>query len=85
MSKYCSDAVFLEKTGQDTSFVSLTYVPYNTANKPDVGSFNDNLASVSGTAPLKTFGYMTAGDILIAILLFALIMLNLLIIFFTKI
>ena len=85
MSKYCPDAVFLEKTGQDTSFVSLTYVPYNLANTPDVGSFNNDLASASGTAPLKTFGYMTAGDILIAILLFALIMLNLLVLFFKKI
>jgi len=85
MSKYCSDAVFLEKIGQDISFVSLTYVPYHIASKPDVGSFSDNLASVSGTAPLKTFGFMTAGDILLALLLFGVIMLNLLTIFLRKI
>jgi len=85
MMKYCQDAITLKKTGQDTSFLSLTYVPYRIASQPDMGSFSDSLASVSGIAPLKTFGFMTAGDILIALLLFGLIMLNLLTIFLRKI
>jgi len=40
---------------------------------------------VASNSPLTTYATMTAGDILIAILLFALIMLNLLVLFFKKI
>jgi hypothetical protein len=85
MQKYCNLPIKIKKTGDDTAFISLTYMPFDIATASDLGNFSDDLASVSGIAPLKTFGFMTAGDILIALLLFGLAMLNLLTIFLRKI
>jgi len=48
-------------------------------------SHDQILDQVASGSPLTTYATMTAGDILIAILLFALIMLNLLVLFFKKI
>jgi len=84
MNYVCSDTLTIVKTGNDTSFTTITYVPYViSSSNSDMGSFNQSLAN--NATPLKTFAFMTAGDIAIVLMLFVLIMLSLLTIWFRKV
>lgn len=77
----CKDGLFVTITGSSgkSFFINFTYVDYDTTTRPIL------LASASADIPLTTYASMTAGDILIALLLFGLIMLSLLTIFLRKI
>jgi len=82
MNYQCANTISISKTGMDESSVNITYVPYftsdfSTTTPVDQLGFNPTTTIASST-DVQLYGFFTAGDVVISILLILVIGLMLL-------
>ena len=70
----CTGDIVLTKTGNDKVFVSITYIKHDASLHTDITEPYNLLASSSLEAPIPVYASMTAGDLIIVIMLFLLFM-----------
>jgi len=74
LNKECTDSLSLTKTGNDTSFIVVTYVPYLRSEQPQPYNPVQNPAT---TTDVTVYGSISGGEILIVLFIFLLIVLKL--------
>ena len=73
MSYECEDFITVSKTGNDEASVIITYVPYHISDIPSVYNVSDEVATSTDVYLYSTF---TAGETLIALFIFLLIVIE---------
>lgn len=81
MNYQCAQPITISKTGNDVSSISLTYVPYFTSDFATTTTENlgfNPTTTIASSTDIQVYGYFSAGDIVISVLLLCLILLKVL-------